>query len=477
MRHRVFFFRDSKGNQISHSFNFSRLSSFAVIALASLSAFSLALAQPADLPPDDADISFKSYLNTSLRKSQNFELDEVRRDLLSPDFASVKTWIAANDEYVEIILKGLKASKQKKLDAALTGIVDIPLSSKKAALVPDLTVDEIYDKYAPILAALPPIPAAAPHPGDVELYLKAYRESARQYANGAIDVAFKNKRIDPHQAARLCLTTSLVCFTDENWTDEVSTLQPDWMKNKDLAFTAENYCLYLKRYRTAYSLNKSLLAPRAASTSQLSFIDYLESASRLRLEQKDVTPAYQCAIAALKEADLIRDNPAKVRLTLLTAEIQSFAGNDQIAADLAKGILPRATAPEDRLRAMLLRLKFLFQDGQYKDLLNDVAAYKADPAASPVMDRFLYMEWLTLVRLNKDQEAKSIGDKITRDFSNSQFASEIRYHNAVQFLAQGKYDDASKELEIIEQRYSDSPAAKQAKQIRASLDKARKPKT
>lgn len=441
-----------------------------------ISAGSIALAQPSDSASEAKDDSFKAFVNAHLKEAKSIELEEVRQNLASPDMGVIDAWITANNESVEALLKGVKVFKQQKLDAALVGIIALPTTSKKNTSAPELTVDEIYEKYAHSLAAIPVVPTSSVKQTGLDAYLKVYGESAQQYANQVIDDAFEKKRIDPKEATRLRITTSLLYNSDSNWTDAVSNQQPEWMRTKDLALVAERYCIYLKRFRTAYSLNKTLLAPPTTQqAAQQTFLAYLEFTSRERLAQKDVTGAYQCAKAALKEADDSKNVKAQVQLNLLIAEIQSLAGNHQIAAGQAKIALTQATEREDRLRAMLLRLKFLFQAAQYEDLLADVHSFKADASAKVIMDRILYLEWITLIRINKDQDAKTIGDKLVKDYPQSQFTSEIHYHNAIQFLVQGKYDDASKELEIVELRYPDSSAAKQAKDMRAKLAKTQKP--
>src|SRR4051794_39939276 len=115
----------------------------------------------------------------------------------------------------------------------------------------------------------------------------------------------------------------------------------------------------------------------------------------------------------------------------------------------------------------MLRLKYLYVAHRFRDAAREAATYDADKRCKPYLPQILYLEWLTLRRLDRASDAKRAQATFFERFPENPLGADMYFADAMTAVAASDYDEALRQLEMIEARYATSKLIPRVKEIRA----------
>jgi hypothetical protein len=202
-------------------------------------------------------------------------------------------------------------------------------------------------------------------------------------------------------------------------------------------------------------------------------VEYFRNTASRLLAARDYLGAVHClrAGAALAEADGKADLAVDLRYQL--AEVYEKTSHPELAAEEVKQLLGRKLPDAQYGKGAMLRLKYLYAAGQHAAIPAEAAAYAADPRCSGYLPQVLYIHWITLRRLDRQEEAKRVQAKFLEAYPDNPLGADMLFANALAALAASDYEGAVRILDVIEARYPDSKLLQRVKEIRGRLDKAK----
>jgi hypothetical protein len=137
------------------------------------------------------------------------------------------------------------------------------------------------------------------------------------------------------------------------------------------------------------------------------------------------------------------------------------------AADEIQSIRSLCPDPADYARASVLHLKYLYAAGQYSAMVADASADLNQPRCQSALPQIIYITWATCRRHGMD--AAPWSETFIERFPDDPLAAQIYLASAIDAIAQGKTQQASRLLEFIEYRFPQSKIIPQVRQVRARL--------
>jgi hypothetical protein len=280
--------------------------------------------------------------------------------------------------------------------------------------------------------------------------------------------------IPPDRAADAAACALIVRFLhvpDARWQPDDYQSLPQWLKQPDLAPVVSEFAKQLRRPVTSYSFGH----PPGARDAAL--VDYLiRESSRASLRQGVETAAdYLLSAAGIAEA--LGDKETALTCRARRAEI--FEGLNQ-PARAAEELHTAMAAAKDSTsfgRIATLRLKALYAAKQDSGLLAELAELKSDPRCAAWRPHLLYIGWAAATRQRQTSAVEEYQKQFLEEFPAHPLGADMCFSAAMTALAAGRYDDATRLLQTLEERYPDSKKAKQSKDVLARLTAARSPTT
>jgi hypothetical protein len=123
--------------------------------------------------------------------------------------------------------------------------------------------------------------------------------------------------------------------------------------------------------------------------------------------------------------------------------------------------------PQDYARASLLHLKYLYQAAQYQALVADASADVQEPRCQGFLPQILYTAWFTCRRQGMD--ATPWSSAFLQQFPQDPLGSEMYFASAMDALAQGDAQQATRLLQFIQYRFPESKVTDRVRQVLARL--------
>jgi tetratricopeptide (TPR) repeat protein len=119
--------------------------------------------------------------------------------------------------------------------------------------------------------------------------------------------------------------------------------------------------------------------------------------------------------------------------------------------------------------AEVQKLKDLYGARQYDEVLVECDRAEKDPQFANHLPQIFYIRWSVFLRQGKPQEANLAGQQILEKFPDHALAADVHFNDAMKLLADGKYAEADRKLEMIQTRFPNAASQKKVTDIRQRL--------
>jgi tetratricopeptide (TPR) repeat protein len=308
---------------------------------------------------------------------------------------------------------------------------------------------------------------------------------ARQYIDEALAAAEKFILIRAAEldamgegtvAAEWSSLVLLLHHKDEDWNRKLIGSFPEWMRSMQSLKAAEYICLSVARPLAAYQLwGYQVSGDREEVLELNSYLTNLHRRANACFGSKDFLKGIAIikSIVVLSEAKGMIDEAVKSHFRL--AEVYTMYGHSQMAADEMKLMMTDYPAHKEYGKAVLMRLRYLYQSGMYEKILEETPALLKEKASGNYHPQIIYIAWVTNRRQNKTMEADDLKKRFIRDYPNHPLCADMYFASAMELLAAGDYAGATQLLEMISERYEKTSIANKSREILAKLKESQKP--
>jgi hypothetical protein len=315
------------------------------------------------------------------------------------------------------------------------------------------------------------------------------------------------------EAAQLSLVLPFLTVPDPAWNERDVAALPEWVRKPKPLAVAESFALSVNRPQSAYQFalfaRKFSDKPTETAAPPTPIEYYRRTAARL-VEARDYAGAIRCLRAGIRlaeagdgsgagktpaagiapkvakkpeattkpeaAADSANKQTDAAALREQLAAAYEATGHPELAAEEMKQQMKADLSAEQYGRSALLRLKYLYASDKLKEIPPEALAYRSDRRCETVLPQILYIEWSTLRRLDRQEEAKRVQATFLERFPDNVLGADMYFANAVTALAASDHEEAVRQLDIIEARYPQSKLVPRAKEIRGRLESSGAPK-
>jgi len=178
------------------------------------------------------------------------------------------------------------------------------------------------------------------------------------------------------------------------------------------------------------------------------------------------------AVIILADAEKRTDEAVAARFRL--AEIYIMYGHAQAAADELKMAATAYPGHKEHGKAVIMRLKHLYDAKLYDRILEEIPDALADKAAAEYRPQFLYLGWLTNRHQGKQEASEEFQKQFIRDYPNHPFCADMLFASATSLMAAGEYADAERLLEMITEKYSNRLIAAKSRENLTKIQENRR---
>jgi tetratricopeptide (TPR) repeat protein len=377
------------------------------------------------------------------------------------------------DKVGALLMQNFQSTKSSTLDDVLSR--SFKVSQKPSDKGPGTTLmsaSDVIAEYKDVFAAGLPFPPVTKD--ELNCLRKYYDATSRAVGNYIADHGRVIAAIDKERAPSilyLCLVMSFLHVGDENWSQaDVQSLR-DWMKDSKNLRSIEDFSFQVRRPFTAYQV--ALFARQQGGkkpTDELSYADYLKEAAARLTGNRDYQGAMVCLKAAIEQKQAAGPSEDIVALRFALADVLSKTGHGAMSADEVKTILDGRPDSPDWGKAAMLRLKYLYEAGLFDKVAEETPKFREDKRCEKYLPQIIYIAWVTHRRENRPEEAQKLQDTFLKQYPKHPLCADMYFASAMTALAASNYDEALRQLEIIEYRYSTSAVSTKAKQVRERLE-------
>ena len=401
-----------------------------------------------------------------------------------PAAGSFRERLSLIDEATETLVQRFATARDAALGAVLEEVLaagrpgDRPRPTPQTLPAPPLVARQevlgILTQYQATFAAGLPKPELPEEEVNVlREYYKAKATAAGKYisARGRIAAALDEK--SSLRVACLCLVMPFLHIPDEEWSAAQIESFPEWMRRPAVLAELEAFALCAGRVRSAYrfaAFRQSVAVAREAPA----FEDYLKGQAELCLTRREYPTAIRLLQTEFALAETARvPDAALAEKRFRLAEVFSRSGNEKLAAEEIGRVLSLSVDDDTWGRALILRLRSLYKAGQFEQALADALRHQADKRAAPYLPQVLYIGWVSARRANRLPEASRLQQDFLRRFPEHSLGADMYFASAMSSLAEGDYEEARRQLEVLEYRYPKSRVIGRARMIQQKLQSFR----
>jgi tetratricopeptide (TPR) repeat protein len=369
--------------------------------------------------------------------------------------------LAMLDEAGRAAAGAIEGNRSQSLDDLLKSA-----AGKTAAATRRVTgAEDILGRFGPKFAQPLPAPAVSDaERATLRTYFDAKVEAAVAYL---ADRAAGAAAVDPSRAdsvTGLALTPLWLVTSDRDWSMQITDHLPPPLLAPQALAGAERAALAAERPRTAFFLARRHDNAPAAAADSAALAAYCQTAAAVLTRNKRYPQAEACLRAAADEGGPTTDD-----ILVSLAQLLSDTNRPKDAAEILVPIIRRAGANAPVGRAGVLRLKYLFQAGDQKAVLEEYRTYFDDPRAKDYQPQMLYVGWCAARQLQPELEAR-LRKEFLDKFPTHPLGADLYFSAAMQALAASDYPEARRTLEFIQYRYPSSPLLAKVKEIQSKLD-------
>jgi hypothetical protein len=421
---------------------------------------------------DRSDASTQSNVSSaaSIRREGCGELQSGCDQIVAahpndPAVAAFVRQLAALDAAADDTFHDLRGHRAAFLDRNLANISGASADPDGPPVL--LGAAAIIEKHA---ASFAHVPSSSDLP-------EADRQVMAQYLNAAADVLARAVQSraqacmalagpDSAEVLRLALVLPVLRSDPSQSLTEPAAALPAWMSGASALHVLREFAVEASRPRLAFALARTSTTAASVdpSASYLAFVaGQADAMSRIR--------RYAASLAALRDgisvASAVNDQSTVTKLSFRVAEVLESSASPKAAADEIQSMRSRCVDPADYSQASVLYLKYLYLAGQYSALVSGARADLGEPRCQSALPQIIYITWATCRRHGMDASPwnKTFIDR----FPDDPLAAQMYLASALDAIAQGKPQEASRLLEFIEHRFPRSKIIPRVRQVRARL--------
>jgi tetratricopeptide (TPR) repeat protein len=325
--------------------------------------------------------------------------------------------------------------------------------------------DDVWAEHQAAFGQLP----AAEDPRAEWLAIRRYHDAvlgaalAHIYEQGRVATAVGGQSLA--DVAEMCFVLPLLAIPDSQWTLAAVQELPAWLRTDDSNRVLERFALRLGRFQTAHVLAQTRDAKKTASD----IAPYLEQSANALTREKAYSAAAGCWRKLIEVAEHRRDANAAVDARFRLAELLGDIGQPALAADEVDPVIRKESSPAVRGKAVMLRLKYLYEAGRAEDVVRDGQAAAEDAHCRLYRPQILYITWVAHRQQSDAEAAAKVKRTFLKDYPRHVLGADMYFADAMSQLAASRYDEAARLLEIVEYRYPESRLGPKVVEIRKRL--------
>jgi len=340
-----------------------------------------------------------------------------------------------------------------------------PRPSRAVAISHADQVRDVYIKYHERLARdVAAVSADAPEAKLASQHIDATLAAAERFI--LIQAAEIEALGEGAVAAEWAILVPLLRHGDATWNKEMPASLPEWMRKMQSLQAAEYVCLAVARPKAAYHLWAYQVSGDQEEMPGLGiYVANLHRRANACFGSKDFLKglAILKATIILADAEGMTDEAIKSRFRL--AEVYTMYGHSQLAAEEMKLAATAYPNHKEHGRAVLMRLKYLYDVGDYDEIVQEIPALLEDKAAADLRPQIIYIAWVANLRLKEPEAADELQRLLLRDYPDSPLCADMYFSSAMELLAANNYSAATRMLEMIADRYAKTPIAAKSREI------------
>jgi len=269
----------------------------------------------------------------------------------------------------------------------------------------------------------------------------------------------------------LYLVMPFLYVVNQDWSEREIEILPEWMKTKKHLQTMEYFSLLLKRPWSAYCF---ALYNKQHHNDPNTFIDYgvyLAAMAKKLAQNSDFSASVYCFSLAIKLAEKAAQHDIVADLYFHRAKVLYSTGHFTPAAEHMKSILTSYPEFSYYAEVAMLRVKYLYEAGLYKEILQEAPGFREDNRCLAYLPQIIYISWLTSRDQNLPEQAEKLQEIFLKKFPEHILAKDMYFALAMAALSAGNYNESLHLLKIIEYRYPELPVVEKVKDIQEQIKK------
>jgi len=371
------------------------------------------------------------------------------------------------DKVASLLLARLRSAGFAAFDQVLSAGIKSPRAASTVKV--SMSAAEILQEYeAEFSAALP-----RPRVSDEQLkVLLAYYNSAIQTAESYIASRGKTMAMVEEKlfadGVELAAVLPFLHVPDDQWTARNTDSLPDWMRTAKGLAAIERFALSVRRPLTGHQL--ALCQRRAErSAPKLTVAEYARTVAPKLVNGGDYYAALSCLKAGIDSAEAAANAHEAVALSIQRVEILGTTGHPKLAAEETDRLLQKYPESASYGRTAVLRLKYMYEGEEHARIIEEAPRYAANERAAAYRPQILYIQWQSLRRLDRPDDADKIQKAFLTQFPDHPLGADMYFASAVSALAGFNYQEAMRLLDVILYRYPDSKLIPKVKQMQEQL--------
>lgn len=384
--------------------------------------------------PDNAELKvFEERINL---------IDELAVQIIK-QFESVKSAAMQNMISLGAVLPAPEDKKAKSLSAA-----DL-ISQYQTQFSRALPVPEIESSQLPVLR---------------DYYDKAIHSAMDFITPRGCSVAIVNQAAAVDTLS-LTMVIHFLHIGDSQWNKAYIERLPDIIKKPATLEILENVSFKMLRPRTAYHF---FLYRTDGDGFDPDY--FLQSSDRL-LARNEYLSAVRCLNAGLEIAGEMKCNEKSASLAVKLADVYYTMGHLSLAIESMEQVLHLEPQYEGYCKAAALQLKYLYEEGRYKDVNVKAFSYLESGSCPDYHPEILYIAWLASRRDNLPDSAEMMKKKFMEKYPQHPLCANMLFDSAINALASTDYSQARQILEQIEYHHPQSKIIPKVRELKERITK------
>jgi len=456
----------------------ARTCSYALGILTSLSIMAT-VGLPAALADEPTEKDFPAFRRKEMAEIET-KLEAIPDGAANDQYVSAARSVAEDTEaLVDEVIECFRRVRSDAVGSMVSETVGVSSSTPSGAVAVSHAdqVRDVYVKYHERLARdVAAVSADAPEAKLASRHMDATLAAAEKFIliqAGEIEALGESA-----VAAEWATLVPLLRHGDATWNKEMAARLPEWMRKEQSLQAAEYVCLAVARPKAAYHLWAYQVSGDPQETpAPGTYLANLHRRANACFGSKDFLKGLAILKATIVLADAEGMTAEAVKSRFRLAEVYTMYGHSQLAAEEIKLVVTAYPNHKEHGRAVLMRLKYLYDAGDYDEIVHETPAFLEDKAAAGFRPQIIYIAWVANLRLKKPAAADELQRLLLRDYPDSPLCADMYFSSAMNLLAASDYSAATRILEMIADRYAETPIAAKSREILERLKAVQRPNT